>query len=528
MALIFSDFYKLDQLAKLNLMGNFSTTWNGSYHATANGMEPDPGSGLTSGTLPMQDESALPDPIQALLQGRGLIYIFVSTKYPILYVGITSKDLRTGFFGSGRISHHARKLLAVRGGGTNHTGGWTQHAVQRYQDFVNDLVHGVATLGNITAHLCDDWRFAFASCDTPKQHEGFVLDLIAAQLRNVIILNIGTGPRVPIKVQLPPNLVTVFPQTAPRGETPIDQPRAKPPTLKQRDAHDAAEEEVYRAMDPLGGEEHIDGIDPDEGVEDPDKWDERLDRTLRRRNVWSGRGGDDWTVLPSSWGANCSEKLLVDIRNTSEILRILDQTVAHLGRCDGVKLVVFHIGGDIGYVKWMSALLVNLPVMQSLSPGARFVTRLAHSWMPRASQQTIWMGAMGNGTSDNGANYHVPLRSRAVFKHRIWLFEELGLLKHEFGFIASHGNQPTQPPAGSDLSFGTLSTAKIMDWEARLYFGDSLSRLPLGFSERLLRSNAPPVISINGAWIAVDRSAFLINPYAWISHASLDDCRQGA
>jgi hypothetical protein len=70
--------------------------------------------------------------------------------------------------------------------------------------------------------------------------------------------------------------------------------------------------------------------------------------------------------------------------------------------------------------------------------------------------------------------------------------------------------------------------ADMEDWETRLYFGDSVSRLPLGFSERLLRSDAPPVISINGAWIAEDRSAFFMNPYAWISQATLGDCRQGA
>jgi hypothetical protein len=568
MPLIFSDFYKLDQLAELRIGGDFSTSWDGSYRADANGngKEPNLGSGLTSGALPMRDVNELPAQVQALLQCRGLIYIFVSTKYPILYVGITQSDLKTGVFGPGRFAHHARKLLAVRGSGTNHTGGWTEHAVQRYRDFVNDPVQGVATFEQMATHLSDDWRFAFGSCNSPKQHEGFVLDQMADKFRNVIILNTGALRRVPIDVQLPPNLGTVigqiatqgetplvedstepptlnigqvkrlpidvqrppdFAQTAAQGETPTVQVRTQPAILKQRVAHDTAEEKFYRAMDPLGGEEHIDGIDPGEGVEDPDKWDEELDRTLSRSRVPSSRGGE-WTVLPSRWGDGCSENLMVVIRNSSEILRLLDRTVVHLGRCDGVKVVVFHIGGDIGYVKWMRALLVNLPVMQSLSPGTRFMTRLARSWTPRAGQFAFWTGAIGDGTSSNGSNYHVPHRSRAVFKHRIWLLEELGLLKHDFGFIANHGNQPTQPSYGSDLSFGTMGGANITDWETRLYFGDSLSRLPLGFSERLLRRDAPPVISINGAWIAKDRSAFFMNPYAWISQATLDDCRHGA
>lgn len=532
MALIFSDFYKLDQLVKIKLGGDLSTTWDGTYLPTSNGNVPNTGSGLTSGNLPMLSEGALPIQIQALLQEKGLIYIFISTKYPILYVGITGGDLKTGFFGGGRISHHARKLLAARGGGTNHTGGWTEHAFQRYRDFVHDPARGAASLEEMSAHLCDDWRFAFGSCNSPERHEGFVLDQMANKLRDVIILNTGAVHRDPIDVQLPPNLDAVVGQIATQAETPIVQACNEITILKQRVAHDTAEEKVYRSMDPLGGEEHIDGIDPGEEVEETDQWDEELDRTLRKRiprfpSSPSRRG--EWTVLPSPFDADCSENLLVVIRNSSEIFRLLDQTVAHLGRCDGVKVVVFHIGGDIGYVNWMRALLVNLPVMRSLSAGTRFVTRLARSWTPRAGQSAFWWtGALGDGTSNNGANYHVPLRSRAVFKHRIWLLEELGLLKHDFAFIANHGNQPTQPPFGSALSFGTVGVADMEDWETRLYFGDSVSRLPLGFCERLLRSDAPPVISINGAWIAEDRSAFFLNPYAWISQATLGDCRQGA
>ena len=118
--------------------------------------------------------------------------------------------------------------------------------------------------------------------------------------------------------------------------------------------------------------------------------------------------------------------------------------------------------------------------------------------------------------------------SRAVFKHRIWLLEELGLLKHDFGFIALHNEQPTTPNRRSDLSFGTLGGDYILDWGARLYFGDQISRLPLGFSERLLRKDSPPVSLINGAWIAKDRSAFHMNPFAWIDYKLLDNCRFGA
>ncbi len=227
MALVFSDFYKLDQLAQLRLGGSFSISWDGTYLPTRNGKIPNPGSGLSSGNLPMKDENSLPTPIQALLEDRGLIYIFISTKYPILYVGITENNLKEGFFGPGRISHHARKLLAALGGGTSHTGGWTDHAVQRYRDFVKLIAQGDATLERTAFHLCDDWRFAFASCRFPKKHEGFVLDQVAPLLSNfwgnVIILNSNPDSlkRDHVEIKLPQNLDTVVAQSAPQEKAPI-------------------------------------------------------------------------------------------------------------------------------------------------------------------------------------------------------------------------------------------------------------------------------------------------------------------
>lgn len=219
MPLTFSNFYKFDQLASINLGGSFSTTWDGQYHKTTSGTEPNPGSGLTSGSLRMLDANLLPQEIQALLQRKGLIYIFISTTYHLLYVGISTGNLKSGVFGPGRFSHHVRKLLAALGGGTNHTGGWTAHAVDRYgryRDFVRARQPGGVSEKETASHLLGDWRFAFASCDSPDQHEGWVLDSMASQLckfwSDVTILNTGHVKSVPVDHELPPNLHAVVRQ----------------------------------------------------------------------------------------------------------------------------------------------------------------------------------------------------------------------------------------------------------------------------------------------------------------------------
>lgn len=56
-----------------------------------------------------------------------------STRYNTLYVGISGKSLANGVFSDGRFVHHLRKLIAAKGGATNHTKGWRGHAIDRYQ-----------------------------------------------------------------------------------------------------------------------------------------------------------------------------------------------------------------------------------------------------------------------------------------------------------------------------------------------------------------------------------------------------------
>ena len=343
--MIFSDFYMLNQLATMTLGGNFINNWNGTYIAIPqNGTVPNLGSGLTSGNVPMLKNDALPQPIQDLLQSSGFIYIFVSTSYPILYVGMTVGDMMTGLFNSGRISHHVRKLLAAGGGGTSHTGGWIGHAVERYNNFVTAVDRGDTTIENAASYLSSDWYFAFAKCANPKKYEGSVLDRMAPLVHerwgNVTILNRAGVNRESVEIELPLNLGHIMGEkdtqkNEPRTEDPmvnhqIDQlPEAEQsgqPMELPETAHSveqALEAEQPRwVVDPLGGKEHIDQIDPAEGGGDPDSWDEELDNDVKN-GVFPNKRSGNWSVLPSS-NEGCAEKLLVDIRNTAEIIPLLN------------------------------------------------------------------------------------------------------------------------------------------------------------------------------------------------------------
>jgi len=147
----------------------------------------------------------------------GVVYVIISCEYPILYVGISNKGLRTGVFGAqGRFIHHARKLFAAPGAQTHHPNGWRSHAGTRYDDAV---LRGQLSF--------DDLRIAFAADSSAVDHEGTVLDifvpLVAQRLGSTEVLNSGAIRRQPVLIQLPPNV------TNPCGQGTVSA-RQMPPT----------------------------------------------------------------------------------------------------------------------------------------------------------------------------------------------------------------------------------------------------------------------------------------------------------
>lgn len=245
MPLVFSNFYPLDRLVRFHAGGRFSLEWNRSYVRHWSGkssyMQPDEGSGISLARLKLVPDAQLPADIQALSDSTGLMYVLASCAYPILYVGITVKDMRNGMFGaSGRVTHHSRKLLAAAGCATNHTGGWLEHAVARYSA-VAEVVHNgfssASDLESLAPHLWGDWRIAIAQVASPARYEGFVLEqfkpLIEQLWGDCASLNTATTQCEPIAIELPPNWRDMAPSAS-------DAPMPVPPLI-QPDADEANE-----------------------------------------------------------------------------------------------------------------------------------------------------------------------------------------------------------------------------------------------------------------------------------------------
>lgn len=182
MSLVFTNYHPLEALVSVKITGELNPQWDERYQRLwcnkSGYSQPSTGSGFGIVTLPLLD--GLPGDIQMQVRtaqdndGNGWMYVIRSRKYNVLYVGITNKDLATGLFGSGRFSHHLRKLLAAGGSVTNHTAGWREHAIARYRDVVS-ASSGDPQL-NVASLLWGDLCIAIAHTPTPNKFERFVLD----------------------------------------------------------------------------------------------------------------------------------------------------------------------------------------------------------------------------------------------------------------------------------------------------------------------------------------------------------------
>ena len=260
-----------------------------------------------------------------------------------------------------------------------------------------------------------------------------------------------------------------------------------------------------------------------------EKWDEEIDRWSQSGGAGTSPLGGNWNTLPFGSPGECKKYLFVDVRSDSQIQPLFDATIIHLQNCPETEVVVFHVGDSIGYVRWVNALQANMPLMlfYAQAPNACFATRLARSWTPRSHQKPdLWRGGICNGqpgVAHPNPNGNVRATTRAAFKHRIWLLEEFGLLGLDAQYKGSHTEQPTNPRAGDDISFGDLQSEKIQNWMARIYFRDarkSKDNHRMGFKCTLFHGNAPGsrrgIKRGSKAWIARPWLEFLKNPYAWI------------
>lgn len=234
MPLIFSNLYKLDVICDVGITGPFNTSWTKSYVAIPSGKatstKPDGvGSGLKICPLKLKPgielaghQNSIAD-LVPMANLNHLIYLVVSTRYPMFYVGVTEGGLRSGIFDTGRLIHHARKMLAIRESSTSHTGGWLTHAMERYdanlaahtlrvndQDFLQDLLGDVYIAVGHQGH--DAW--------TPASVEDTVLSQVETKLnsdgRVVQKMNTAGSGRDPVDIELPDNFDRIIQESIAR------------------------------------------------------------------------------------------------------------------------------------------------------------------------------------------------------------------------------------------------------------------------------------------------------------------------
>ncbi|MBU3587749.1 hypothetical protein ICN30_07875 [Polynucleobacter sp. 31A-FELB] len=238
MTLQFSDFYKLDSICDVKVSGSFDSAWSKAYVSISSGSsastKPDGvGSGLKIGPLKLKpgiDVAGSPEAMAdfvSMANLNHLIYAVISTRYPILYVGITEGGLRNGIFDKGRLIHHARKMLAIRESSTSHTGGWLGHAIERYdnnisaynlrfndeqfqQDLLEDVYIAIAHQGH------DSW--------SPAKVEETVLGELDkglnASARGIKKMNTAGSGRDPVNIQLPGNIAQTLAKIMITGDLP--------------------------------------------------------------------------------------------------------------------------------------------------------------------------------------------------------------------------------------------------------------------------------------------------------------------
>lgn len=296
----------------------------------------------------------------------------------------------------------------------------------------------------------------------------------------------------------------------------------------------------------LGGDLTAEGFDPAEETGDANKREENinswvLDQILCKCDGPSPFSSSNWRLFTSpsaNYGESGKHNLLVDIRDRSWIDPVLAELEEYLGKDSEPKYVVFYIGGHIGYCEWQNKFNKFFQSVNSCySPDTRFATRLSANWMPRYGQAPYrWRGGLGRLVLDNDgqrANYNIPNKGQAHFKHRIWLLEELGLLSLGVGYIGGHNDQPEIQGVnyGADISFGRRDADNVIrEPKVRIYFrsGDTFQ---LGFKEDLLNDSLQQkvIFSVqnpgNRFWVAKNPDDFYSHPYSYLNEKKLDKCR---
>lgn len=228
MTLFFSNFYKLDAICNVEITGLLDTTWTRSHLAisTVGGSAIKPegnGSGLAIRPLKLMPGIDVPGHPNAVADFvsmahlNNLIYLVVSTRFPIFYVGITRGGLRKGIFDTGRLIHHARKMLAIRESSTSHTGGWLKHAVDRYETNLTRFISRVSDQ-QFNQNLLGDVYVAIAHCGndlwSPASVEEAVLNTVERALNgpygHMQKMNTAGSGRESIEINLPNNINDIF------------------------------------------------------------------------------------------------------------------------------------------------------------------------------------------------------------------------------------------------------------------------------------------------------------------------------
>ena len=226
MEIAFTNFYPLERLTPIILDGFLDKGWNRQYSSVKVGgknyIYPD-NLGCGQNLVPprLLNENLLPPEVQRVsLDARGLIYVLTSTVYPILYVGISAKNLGEGLFNSGRISHHLRKLFAVHNSSTSHTQGWQSHAINRYADRVSisakAAAEGPFAVGMSSVGSDLQIAFGYTSEDVwnCEDFEGTVFDYFEKRLKafhpNLVAMNTGKMQRHTANIIEPKNTIEMI------------------------------------------------------------------------------------------------------------------------------------------------------------------------------------------------------------------------------------------------------------------------------------------------------------------------------
>lgn len=252
MKIEFTDFHPLSDLAQATIRGEFTPGWNGQYlNCARNGKQykqPNIGSGFSVSSVRLFATQELPDDLKTQIDkaaannGNGWIYILRSNRYNILYIGISEKLLAAGVFGGGRFRHHLRKLLAAKGGATNHTTGWREHAKERYAE-LSELAKQSALPDN--ADVLSDLYIALAHVPTPKDYEKRVLNECKTAMDDPMILNRATNGDLNVVVELH------LPRNAPDGEETGDVETFDLEELEQYDLADSGAEDYAEYLSAM-------------------------------------------------------------------------------------------------------------------------------------------------------------------------------------------------------------------------------------------------------------------------------------